>query len=280
MLGSPAPLKADQPADAKLPSLAETQTFVDDIVDTMVHGLFKMNDLQEEISEYLEENAADNENWSVEILDPSTGESISWNADEMQTAASTIKLFVVGAVLENMEQCTEMVKEEVILSLISSVLKISDNEAATELITILGQGNTTEGKDLVNAYCEEHGFDNTYLGILFTGVDPTGTVNGTCSQDTTSFLAMVLDGELPGSDIILENMLASERTNKIPASLPSSVKTANKTGELNTTENDCAIVYGRQSPYILSIMIDSTDPSKAVLNIRDISEMAYESLGQ
>ena len=34
-----------------------------------------------------------------------------------------------------------------------------------------------------------------------------------------------------------------QRKNKIPAQLPEGVGTANKTGELDTVENDAAIIY-------------------------------------
>lgn len=44
------------------------------------------------------------------------------------------------------------------------------------------------------------------------------------------------------------------RTTKIPVGILDEIVTGNKTGELNDTENDVAIIYGPNYTYVLSVM--------------------------
>ena len=69
---------------------------------------------------------------------------------------------------------------------------------------------------------------------------------------------------------------AQTRTSKIPAGVPDGVETANKTGELNTVENDAAIVFKKDAPYVLVVMSSGlNDTTKARQNIVDISKIVY-----
>ena len=45
------------------------------------------------------------------------------------------------------------------------------------------------------------------------------------------------------SELMYQVVFIQTRTGKIPAGVPSYVTTANKTGELDDTENDAAIIY-------------------------------------
>lgn len=56
------------------------------------------------------------------------------------------------------------------------------------------------------------------------------------------------------SNEMLELLLQQEVDYKIPESLPSNVKVANKTGETDDCENDCAIVYSNGGDYIICMM--------------------------
>lgn len=69
-------------------------------------------------------------------------------------------------------------------------------------------------------------------------------------------------------------MLNQQRTEKIPAGLPEGTKCANKTGEMNFTQHDAAIVYSPNATYIIVVM--STDCGAAIGNIRDISKVTYD----
>lgn len=55
-----------------------------------------------------------------------------------------------------------------------------------------------------------------------------------------------------------------QRKNKIPADLPEGVQTANKTGELDTVENDAAIIYDTAKGIDLVICFMSQDLTDTV----------------
>ena len=71
-------------------------------------------------------------------------------------------------------------------------------------------------------------------------------------------------------------MKEQQRKTKIPAGVPASVKTANKTGELDDTENDVAVVFAPSGDYILCVMTGNLSNTGAARNlIKDISEKTY-----
>lgn len=260
-----------------LSSPEEISSMVDRAITRAVGPVYSQELLDQAMTEVISANKPDSQEWSVEVYDLNTGQTFEYNADEMLGAASSVKLFVIGAAYENWELCTSQVSEKALEGLINAILFFSDNDSATRLVEILGQGDTTAGKDVVNAYCEKYGFDSTILGILFTGVDPTGTGNGTSAKDTADFVSMLYHNELPGSAQILAGMEQSQRTSKIPAALPEGTKTGNKTGELDDIQNDTAIIYGSR-PFILSVMISNTEEEQGVENIQKLAAQAWSVL--
>ena len=78
----------------------------------------------------------------------------------------------------------------------------------------------------------------------------------------------------------IEEMLLNQNTRyKIPAGLPEGVLCGNKTGEMETTENDAAIVYGEECDYILVVLSsDWNSKDEAVARIASVSQMVYEFL--
>lgn len=217
--------------------------------------------------------------WAVSVCLSDGTPVVEINSDEPMTAASTIKLFVAAAVMDQYDVLCEAAGQETLDHLLHSMLVISDNEAATELVRLLGNGSTDEGKAAVNAWCEEYGYGETFLGILFTGIDYTGAYNSTSSEDTARFMCALLNNEIQGADRILSDMSESERLEKIPSALPENARTANKTGELDFTENDTCIIYGDRQTYIVSVLSDEVDSQQAVSAIREISAAAWDILG-
>ena len=79
------------------------------------------------------------------------------------------------------------------------------------------------------------------------------------------------------SQDMLELLKAQERTGKIPAGIPDGVETANKTGELENVENDAAIVWAGEHPYIVCIMSSNLqNASEARERIVSMSKQIYE----
>ena len=64
---------------------------------------------------------------------------------------------------------------------------------------------------------------------------------------------------------------------KIPAGV-SSGTVANKTGEISNqgVQNDAAIVYTKNADYVIVVMSTTSDNSKAINNIKEISRIVYQ----
>lgn len=214
--------------------------------------------------------------WSVYVSIPSTGDSMSINQKKMQ-AASVIKLFIMGAVYEDYDAIVKEYGGVDIDSLIESMIIISDNESADELVTILGRGDSVEGRKIVTDYCHKLGLKNTNMDRMIID-DNTVRDNYTTTEDTAKFLEMILSGELPHSKEMLQHLQNQERTTKIPAGIPVTVTTANKTGELDDVQNDSAIIFAKK-PYIICVMSDGVlDYQTPIDAIVKISNETYNYL--
>ena len=155
------------------------------------------------------------------------------------------------------------------------MLSESDNEATNELVIRLGDGDALAGMEVVNQYCVVNGYQDTSMGRLMLDFSSTAD-NYTSVKDCCAFLQAVLDGEVAGSDEILSALKQQVRRAKIPAGVPDGVVTANKTGELDTVENDVAIVWAGEQPYILCVMSNElSDTEAARAQITAVSEQIY-----
>lgn len=254
------------------------QNELETMVERAVDGVKLMDELQSELSAYLEKNKTPDSVWSVSVVLPESGLRADITADP-QTAASSIKLFVAGAVLSNMDSFQENVydlNEDDIHELIRDTLTYSDNDAATTLVCLMGNGDMAKGKENINAWISDHGYQDTYLGIIFAGFDDTGTYNATTAVDTADFMVSIINHQIPGSDELLTCLEEQDRTSKIPQAVQA--KTANKTGELIGTENDTCIVFGKERTFVISIMADQVENDHAVPMIQEMARMAYRKL--
>ena len=80
----------------------------------------------------------------------------------------------------------------------------------------------------------------------------------------------------------MEALLLNQQTRyKIPAGLPEGVLCGNKTGEMDTTENDAAIIYGDECDYILVVLSGGwNSKDEAIGRIKGISGVVYEYLNE
>ena len=188
-------------------------------------------------------------------------------------AASLIKLFIAGCVYENLGEISEDVEYNIHI-----MISDSDNTAANNLITLLGNGDTSEGMEVVNSYCEKNGYFDTHLGRLLLAPNDLDD-NFTSVQDCMLFLSRIYEKQIPGADNILDYMIQQSRRNKIPQGIPDEIAVANKTGELQDVENDVAIIYGEKENYILCIETQNNINSISTQqSIQEISKRIYEEL--
>ena len=143
--------------------------------------------------------------------------------------------------------------------LILPMIQLSDNTAANLLMGFLGIQN-------INATGRRAGMDRTHLARKFMDFAAIAHHNDNISTpaDMARLLYLIERGAREGIRTIVSSlhcrdmiavMLGQTDRDGIPAALPARITVANKTGELEGTRNDVAIVepYG-DSPFILAIM--------------------------
>lgn len=227
---------------------------------------------------------ANNGNWSVYVSNLSTGSEGAISDRPMQSA-SLIKLFIMGTVFERYDAMISQYGQENIDSLVRSMITVSDNDATNTLTGYLGNGDTAVGMNAVNEFCKAHGYNNTSMGRLMLHSNENGD-NYTSVADCGRFLKEVYNSNqtpsevstLSRTDVMYELLKNQTRTNKIPAKIPEGIGVANKTGELDTVENDAAIIYNTAKGIDLVIVYMSenlTATGSAQATIAEHSRMIY-----
>ena len=255
-------------------SQSEQETDTKNTSETEAASSADMNRIENELAEDLAIRAGAGENWSAAVVNLNTEDSCTVNNQSMQ-AASLIKLFIMGAVYDSYDSLTTAYGEDQIQSLLSDMITVSDNTAANTLTNYLGDGDDAAGRGAVNEYCASNSYESTTMGRMLLAPADNGD-NMTSVSDCAEFLRKVYKGELPYAEEMLGFLKNQQRTHKIPAGLPEGVESANKTGELDTVENDAAIVFA-DTPYILCIMSENlSDVGAAQSNIAGISSDMYQ----
>lgn len=217
--------------------------------------------------------------WSIYIKNMNSGIYTERSNIQMK-AASLIKLFIMGAVYEQYESLCETNGKETVDGLLDAMIIVSDNDSANQLVTLLGGGDSSAGRQVVTEYCTEHDYSGTSMGRMLLEENTNGE-NYTTVGDCASFLEGIYYKEFDYWAEMLDRLESQQRRSKIPAQIPDGVAIANKTGELTGVENDVAIVYGEKNPYIICIMTDGlTDSSVAVDCIAEMSGQIYGFFNQ
>ena len=229
---------------------------------------------------------AENGTWAVFISDLVNGTEGSLNDQKMQ-AASLIKLYIMGAVYENYDQITGQYGRDSVDSNLYSMITVSDNDAANTLVNYLGGGDDAAGMARVNKFCQGHGYTSTSMGRLLLADNSKGD-NYTSAKDCGKFLKTIYqidkgtatdnNDTLAGAEYMYRLLKMQTRKNKIPAQMPSEVKVANKTGELDHVENDAGIIYDTAKGIDLVVCFmsqDLNDTSAAQNTIAQDSRATY-----
>ena len=207
----------------------------------------------------------DNGTWSVYVCNLLKDSDGTVNDTPMQ-AASLIKLYIMGAVYENYDSLAQSHSADTLDSNISAMITVSDNDAANTLVNWLGNGDDAAGMSVVNQFCQAHGFTSTQMNRLLLASSENGD-NYTSVKDCGTFLkeiyqivnGTISDSTLPNAEAMYYQLKMQQRKNKIPAQMPDGVHTANKTGELDTVENDAAIIFDTAKGIDLVICFMSQD---------------------
>jgi beta-lactamase class A len=238
-----------------------------------------LDELQSQLQQTLESQSG---SWSVYVKDISSGATAQIESKKMK-AASLIKLFVMAAVYEKMEngQLEQTAETD---DLLRDMITISHNESTNRLVALLGDGDFAAGMAQVNEYCQRHGYADTeqQRDLRDWRPEPIPEENYTSVRDCGLLLERIYSGACVSKEAdaeMLDLLLAQTRVGKIPAGLPEGTKVANKTGELSDTENDAAIVFGPNRDYILCVISNDLPETEAARTaIVSISGSVYEYL--
>ncbi len=207
----------------------------------------EMSALDKKLREELENKSGD---WSLYLYRLDTDEEIAINADQPMVSASLIKLYIAGCYLERVKK--GKLDDNYDYQLFK-MLSESDNGATNTLIDVLGM-------DRINRFMKKHHFK-------------AGKVN----PDSSARVMRALWAQIP------------RNRQKIPAGVPSDVETANKTGELYThdqsgtgitVQNDAAVIFAPDHPYILVVMTAVPGGGEGQLHreIAGLSAQVYEAI--
>ncbi len=214
--------------------------------------------------------------WSLYFEDCNTGSIISIDSHQVYSA-SLIKLFVAQTVYEKESNGTLNVSERT-EDEIRKMITYSDNESWKYLARLLGGGSYSSGMAAVTKTAQASGFGDT--GQFYQGSHKN--YNFTSVNDCGAYLRGILNGTIVSPEYsakILSLLKQQQHTQKIPAGVPDTVETANKTGELDYIQGDAAIVYAPGGTYILVVIGDDlSDGYGQVSKITDLSKTVYEFL--
>ena len=227
-----------------------------------------------------------NGTWSVYVCNLAKNTEGSSNDQQMQ-AASLIKLYIMGAVYEDYDSLSSKYSKDQLDNALNSMITVSDNDAANTLVNYLGGGDDAAGMARVNKFCQDHGYTSTSMGRLLLADNSKGD-NYTSAKDCGKFLKTIYqidkgtatdnNDTLAGAEYMYRLLKMQTRKNKIPAQMPSEVKVANKTGELDHVENDAGIIYDTAKGIDLVVCFmsqDLNDTSAAQNTIAQDSRAIY-----
>lgn len=220
-------------------------------------------------------------------------ERFNYHENEIFPAASLYKLFVLAAVLEEIEKGNLKETQEIGASMkhldeilggrdygyedfaeddtigwpieeaLTRVATVSDNYAALLLAEKVGWNKVTEQARKIGAN------STTFKSPI-----------STTASDIALFLRKLYQKDIVSltvSDKIIELLSLARINNRIPAKLPKDLKIAHKTGELGEVRHDAGIVFLEGKPYLIVMMSkDVIYEDEAVETQAQISKDVYD----
>ena len=190
-------------------------------------------------------------------------------------AASVIKLFVMGAVYDQVEQGA--LSRDAVYADLSAMITQSDNNACNRLVTQLGAGDAQRGMDAVDRFAAAQGCTGTQMARLMLQQGPENYVT---ASDCARVLRQIYLGTCVSRDAsseMLTLLLGQTVNDRIPARLPEGTPVAHKTGNLaNLSCCDVGIVFAPNGDYILCVLSNhAQNDAQTTEAIAALSETVY-----
>ena len=209
----------------------------------------------------------------IAFQDMRTGSRLSVNGNSIFPAASIIKLPVMASVYSLADRGSLHLDQKIrfgdrdklpgagilqwlrptsyrLWNLCRMMISLSDNTATRLCVNTVGKGN-------VNRYCKVIGLYRTrLLDETALAEAPKVRINTTTPLDILKLLVRIEKGtgfSMNSRRQMLSFMLGQKYRFGIPRGLPSNVRVANKTGNLERVLHDAAIVYTPRGTYALCV---------------------------
>lgn len=180
-----------------------------------------------------------------------------------------MKVFVMGAIFERYDHYAAYMGKARLDQQLSVMIRISDNEAWVNLVSVLGGGNYSAGLQVLRSWNQEHGYmDTQMLGI------PYG--NYTSAADASKILKDIQEGRLKNSAQMKALLRTQAHPGRMLQGLPPEAITANKPGWVDGCENDTVLVDAPFGSYVVTLLcanMQSSSKAKALMGA--LSPMVY-----
>ena len=199
------------------------------------------------------------------------------DAEPRSVSASVIKLFVMGAVYDAIEQGT--LSHDSVYQNLCQMITASDNTACNALVLQLGGGDRDAGIRAVNRFAQSIGCNGTEMTRLM--LEQTGTENYVTARDCATILRLIYNGQCVSPDASTEMrtlLLGQTMNNRLPADLPSGTEVAHKTGDLqNLSCCDVGIIFSPAGDYVLCVLSNhSRNDGQTISSIATLSRTVYD----
>lgn len=246
--------------------------------------------LEQAVASALEGTKGD---YAFYIKNLKTAESYYRNENKQYQPGSLYKLWVMGAVFEQIEQGNLTEDDELSRTIpylnskfgispenaeqTNGTISLTVNQALNQMITISHNYAAmllTEKIKLstVAQYLKDRGFYNSRVG---TGGDEPLTT----PADIGLFFEKLYKNELESAESnqkMLDFLKKQQKNNKLPLYTPSDLVMAHKTGELGMFSHDAGIVYTPKGDYIIVAFSETPSPKGAEDRIALVSKAVYE----
>lgn len=205
------------------------------------------------------------------ITNLKTKSTFGINTDLALPAASVNKVttaaYLLNETYKNKISLDETIGWETIQNHLRDLLKASSNESWDVLGNFLGWENI-----------------NNFARLLGTKkIDLLENVGS--AEDFNILLSAILDNKIASSkltSLFLGFMQDTETEDRIPAGLPVGTIVYHKSGSIDTSINDSAIILANENPFILTILTKDVPGGREEASslIRKITRLVYASLNQ
>lgn len=237
---------------------------------------------------------------SVMLVDLDSHAYVDFNAEEARAAASTIKLPILIAFFQDVDQGKIQLDQPIVMrkdlvasesgemqyqpvgskfsaiQTVTNMITVSDNTATNMLIDLLG------GYDALNQRFQSWGLTGTMVHSPLPDIQGT---NMTTAKDMGMVMSLLSRGKLmsfKSRDRVLDIMRRVENNSLLPQGLGEGATISHKTGTIGTMLGDVGLVdtvMGRR--YVAAVLVKRPrDDERANSLIQQISKLSYQAFNQ